>query len=363
MREIYALELSLLAKELKRFENFYIDKFYEIGEGAFRIRISRSGDRAELICAFKRGIWEAKEIPVQESATNFAMAMRKRVNGFLISKIEQAANDRIILFKLSKGEARMSLALEMLGKGNLILLDENMKISLAYRQESFKDRDIRNGKAYSMPKNDFLPYESISSIKQRAALGGSIISVLSKAVNIGPLYLEEALARCNIDPKSAAASIPPPALDRLIGVISDIISNAGKDYFIYSRDGKLVDYSACVIKKYENLVQTRLPGIMETIRDFYSNEVTKSTPKENKELNDLLASIEKQKKLVQESDTMIESNKMAGEAIFSNMKEINRMIEKLQKERRITKEDLQKTFDHIRIIELDLKNKTVTIEV
>ncbi len=366
MREIYALELSLLAKELKRFEGFYIDKFYEIGSNSFRIRISRKGTRAELICTLKNGIWDATEVPLQDSASNFTMAMRKRITGFLISWIKQAENDRIIMFGLSKGDAQMTLIFEMLGKGNLIVSDQDTKISLAYRQESFRERDIRNGKTYIMPKNDFLPYGSIMLAKERVLKGnGSIISELSKAINIGPLYLEEAIARCGINPRANISGVPADGLDKIINEIDKIISSAGKEYSIYSKNGEMVDYSACNIKKYDGLEHAEFGSVMETLREFYSKRIIQEqqAPKENKELKDLLASIEKQKKLAENTVEMIENNKMTAESIFKNMNDINYIIRILQKEKRITKEELQNRIRDIKIIDLDLKSKTVTVEV
>jgi predicted ribosome quality control (RQC) complex YloA/Tae2 family protein len=366
MREIYALELSLLAKELKRFEGFYIDKFYEIGGDSFRIRMSRKGVRAELICSLKKGLWEATEVPVQDSASNFTMAMRKRTAGFLISGIEQVANDRIIMFSLSKGDAKIKMIFEMLGKGNLIIAEQDMKVSLAYRQESFRDREIRNGKPYSMPKNDFLPYGSVRLAKERILKGkGSIISDLSKAVNIGPLYLEEAIVRCDLNPRLSSSEISAEQIDKIMDEIDNIASSAGGKCTIYSKNGEHVDYSVCKIKKYEAFERKEFGSVMETIREFYSKGIlqVETIPKENKELKDVLASIDKQKKLAEDAVEMIESNKMIAESIFSRMNEINVIISMLQREKRITKEELQKASGSIKIIELDLKSKMVTIEV
>lgn len=45
MREISTPELSALVNELGWLADFYIDKFYEISGGRFRIRMSRRGRR------------------------------------------------------------------------------------------------------------------------------------------------------------------------------------------------------------------------------------------------------------------------------------------------------------------------------
>ena len=47
MRELYTIELVRLVEELRVLEGYYIDQFYELGKGRFRIKLSRKGREAQ----------------------------------------------------------------------------------------------------------------------------------------------------------------------------------------------------------------------------------------------------------------------------------------------------------------------------
>ncbi|MCL4389257.1 NFACT family protein [Candidatus Marsarchaeota archaeon] len=365
MREIYALELSLLVKELKAFEGFYIDKFYELREGAFRIRASKKGEKADLICTIKSGMWRASEAPVQERPTPFVAAVRKRVSGYFIENIRQMNNDRILAIDLKKGDSRIIMLFEMVAKGNLLILDDSLKIGLVYKQGSFKERSMRIGDAYTLPKNKSVDYLSIGkSIKINEDGQAPIISALGKMVNMGPLYIEEALARLGISPKRRAEEISEGTLQDISGSIGEILKEAGAgNYIIYKKEGRNVDYSVCRIRKYEGLEKEEYRNMQQLLDKFYSTELFRPEAAIDEKAKELEESIKKQRKIMEGMDSRMAAEREAAEAIFKNMQLINNMITMLQQEKRLTKEELQKRFAGVKVLEVDLKKKSFIIEV
>jgi predicted ribosome quality control (RQC) complex YloA/Tae2 family protein len=366
MREISALELSILAQELQEFKGFHIDKFYEIGPGSYRMRISKDRGHADILCILKKMVCKASSVEAAETPTSFAMGVRKRISGFIIDSIGQMANDRILVFRLSKRDEKASMIFEMMGKGNLILTDKEMKITLASLQVDFKDRSMRVGNEYAPPKNEFVTYENLEDLTHRindSEKGMSLISVISRNINLGALYLEDALIRAGLDPRAKLSSISGTDAKKAIEGIREEIqrSKAGR-YLIYLDGASAVDYSVCDIKKYSGLESKAFGSLQETLDAFYGMEPAVG-PVESKAEKELRASIERQKDLITSTAKEIESNKEIGEAIFNNMNNINLIIEELKRNKRITADELQAHVSKIKILGVDLKEKKVTIEI
>lgn len=367
MREIAALELAILAKELREFDGFYIDKFYEESTGSFRMRLSKGGKRENLRIMLKVGAWRTSSIETGGGApTNFAMAVRSRLRGFHIENAGQMAGDRVLEFRLSNGKEAASLIVEMMGRGNLIITDSSMKITLAYSVHVFRDRSIRPGAAYVPPKNDSVDYGKLDpEIRLRfqdAGKEASLISFLTKNINIGALYIEEALRRAGINPKDKISSIQEEQIERILLSIDSVVreSEAGS-YYMYAADGRKADFSVCSISKYSGLKRTELGSVQALLDDFYADRVEEEA--DNTQVEELESSIAKQRELMRGMDEKIASYKNAGEAILNNMGRINMLIDELKRRRRATKEELQEMFPDIVIKELDLKGKKITIGI
>ncbi len=161
MRAISTAELAVLVKELQEFDEFYIERFYEVAEGAFRLKLKKDKAQQNVQIILSRTINKTRYIEKQEQPSNFAMAVRKRVEGFKIRGIRQLNNDRIVVFELAKGTDQMNLIVEMFGVGNLIITNKEMSILLAYVQRQFKDRAISPGVTYTPPRQS-TGYKAVS---------------------------------------------------------------------------------------------------------------------------------------------------------------------------------------------------------
>ena len=75
------------------------------------------------------------------------------------------------------------------------------------------------------------------------------------------------------------------------------------------------------------------------------------------------ANIIKQRELSDIMKIKTESSALAAQMIFENMNAINQIIAYMKKNRRPTLEELRNAFKDIKIISIDLKNKTVKIDV
>ena len=300
MRVITTPELAFLAKELGEFQGFYIDRFYEVADGRFRIKLSKRGAQANLQIILSHTVNKTDYVEKQEHASNFALAVRKRIEGFLIEEITQFNQDRILLIRLKKGETWTNLIIEMFGKGNLVLADSEMGIQLAYKVHDFKDRKIRPGEVYIPPKKGFA--------------------------------------------KETDVQEPKPT--------------------VYRKEGKVVGYSITG-EKMEGEPQ-EVKTIQEALDLFYYDnpivEKRESTVKE-RQVEELTLSITKQEESLSSIDKDIEGNKKKGAVLLANINEINQLVKALQENKRLTKDELQRMFPKIKVLNVDLKEKKVRIEV
>ncbi len=302
MRVISAAELAVLAKELQDMYDFYIERFYEVSEGRFRIKLKRGKEQCNLQIILSHTINRTSYVEKQDQPTNFAMAVRSKIEGFQIKEIRQMNNDRILALALKKSDKEMNMIIEMFDKGNIILSDKSMNMLLVYRQRQFKDRIIKPNVEYKPPKQ----------------------------------------------PDSYKIEVPK--------VVNPVIFR--------DKDGNAVDYSMAMPDKYKNFEKQEFSSLQELLDAFYfENPVGIEEEKESEVVQQLRASIEKQRKILQDIDESISESKRMGDVVLSNMNRLNVMISELKKNKRITKQEAQSLFSDINIIDLDLKNKTITIEV
>ncbi len=303
MRGITSSELAVLVGELKQFEGSYLDNFYEQGEGRFRLRLSKSKEQINITVILSHAINRTKYMEKSDAATNFAMAVRKRVSGAKIEKIRQINDDRIVLFELKKKDEALGLIFEMFGKGNLIIVNHpDNEILLTYTNQQSADRTIKKGEVYKPPKQ----------------------------------------------PENYKLEI-----SKLVHPI------------IYRKGGKAVDYSIKENEKYKDLEKQEYPTLAEALDEFYyENPIMEKeeTTAQQKLIEELEKSIKKQENILKSIMDDVEENKNKGKAIFDNMIELNRMIKTMQANKRMTKEELQKLFK-IKVLNVDLKDKKVKLEL
>ncbi len=304
MRSISNEELAVLAKELSSFEGTYIEKFYELGPSRFRIRLKSKGRDANIYCSLSHTINQTSTTEKAEAPTVFALAVRKGICGSKVISIRQLAGDRIIVFGLEKGGEQLSMVFEMFGKGNLVITGKGMLIAAAYRSYESNGRNVRRGFRYEPPTSA---------------------------------------------PKEGRPAHSAPKAPR---------------FFVYfDSDGKALDYSINESEKYMLMQKKEFPTMQQTLECFYAADFSEKEKEANPKLEGIRASIEKQRQLLKGMDSEIEENRAIGQKIFANMETLNLLINRLKADIRVDKESLNSEFPMLKIKDINLKERTLTIEL
>ncbi len=370
MREVTSSELYVLVNELKpKVEHGFFRKFYDLGDGAFRIAVYREGESTTIYFKLLLAFNETQFAEEAGAATNFAMGIRKRIENAKVMKLYQSDSDRIVVFEMRGREKDYKLIIEMFGKGNVVLVNQEGEIELCYKSIQYRERTVAPRSKYVLPKGSSI---EIAAMEGEIVLGvlneekervSRIISELTKRVNIGPLYLEDILNRCGIDPK--ATSMSETEKRRLADALEQFsMRMADPDPLIYNESGKFVDYAITPIKKYEGMEKLNYDTLGGVLDEVYSEgRFSINSEKEEKAAEELNSNIGKQKELAEQ--TMEEAKRCADSAnrIFENMNAINALIFYINEKKKVSIEELRKEFGEMRIKEIDPKNKTVKIEL
>ncbi len=370
MRELYTLEILRLVRELKALEGFYVEQFYEVERNKFRIKLSMGGEKINLQCMLPYAINRTEFIELREEATNFSIAVRKRIANSKIKQVSQLNNDRIMAIALERAGSETNMIFEMFGKGNMIVADSKMMITLAYSIHDYKDRSVRPNRKYEPPRNSSVNIMDPREIKAVCGAMGSsgpdstVANYLNKRIGIGSMYLMEAITRSGIAPESRVRDVDR----KLYGKISDSINGIVREctenpkFLVYNGNGVASNFALCEMSRYSLLKADECASLEACLDIFYRNSPTAVTERSGDEKK-ISASMEKQKGILQGIDKEIRESKAMGDYIMNHMHELNSMIDSIRSNKNITEDEIKEIPSGARILSLNKKNKSVRIEV
>ncbi len=349
MHEITALELGLVIKELRqKVVGSYLKKFYDLGNGAFRFSFHGGEGNFVLYCNPLTTINETDFVEESGAATNFAIAMRKRIEDSKVIDFYQHESDRIAVMVLQGKGAKHRMIIEMFGKGNLILVDENDSIELCHKVASYRDRDVRPRSKYFFPKSGSVELEKLDAdginkiLKAVSESDGKVIVELSRYLNVGPLYLEDLITAAGMSPKERLGE------DKISALRTSIISFLEKVRIpspgIYMKGGAMIDYSLFPIAKYSDAEREECASISEMLDRANVSERTVIKEEETNRTDEIDKVIEQQKALVKGFEEDSAKYSETARRVFARMNEINALVSKIREKKKPELEELKGEF-------------------
>ncbi len=362
--ELSTLELRILARELNAVKGYYIDQFYQLGSARFRMKLSSKEGKINLNIDIPDYIALSNVGELSEEATGFAMAVRKRIAGARISDISLLNNDRILKIGVERKEFKGSLILEMFGRGNLIITDENMETQLALQTHEFADREIRKGEKYNPPKGEGADITDDSAVAKvfesvKEATGTDrLISYLSRRLGVGSMYLEDAIRRQGKDPKVKIKDVDQKTLEAIRERISAIAKSDGKA-ILYLKDGKPEDVALADIEKYAGLEKKEMP-LNDAIKELYSSPQAEVAEK-SEEVERLEANIRKQEEAIIRMRQEEKECREKGDFISANIAAVSELI-KTAATKKVSEEELNALAKGFKVKRIDRAKKVIIVE-
>src|SRR3989344_4826991 len=201
------LSLAFLVRELNPLlENAFVNKVSQLEKGVLKIKLHTKQGSKDLILAPNAFYVSSYSMPATHKKSNFTASLRKELYNKRITAIEQHDFDRVVALKFLEH----SLVLELLGEGNMALLDSEGKIISCLKNESWSDREVRKGAQYSYPQARGLNPLEITAEKLSGIFSSSekdAVRTLISALNISPPAAEEILFALKIDKGLKASAL------------------------------------------------------------------------------------------------------------------------------------------------------------
>ncbi len=376
MRELSTLEIAAVIEELKNVKGMFVDKFYLVSEDEFRLKLSRAGEKVNISCKLCYSFNKTNYLKSADNAkSTFESAVRKRLNGTHIEDISQINDDRIIKIKFAKGEIEKYIIIEMFAKGNIIVADKDFKIELAYKQHEFKDRKVRVNEIYVPPEKAKITItDAMESQMPRMLIdllskvdkSQKLIKFLNSNVNIGLPYIEDSILECNADPNSKLSDINESTLSDILDKIHLKLNLIAKPnpVIYFDPESNIVDFAICQLIKYKDMKSEAKSSISEMLDEVnYGKGAEQPAPQVNGKAEEAEASVKKQLEIIESMKERVEYDRQAGKKIFENMAVLNEVLEFALSQRHITLDDLKSKFPYLNITGIDLKEKTITVDL
>ncbi len=151
IRALSSIELGVIAKELGVLVSSHFKNFYELGENSFLMTFSKERKEIAVYVNLAKTVNLTEFKEKTEMPTEFALSVRKKLDGSTVLGVSQHETDRILVIDFSGREDRRMI-IEMFDRGNMLLANKDSIIELVYSGRSFKERSVRRSMAYVFPK-------------------------------------------------------------------------------------------------------------------------------------------------------------------------------------------------------------------
>lgn len=352
------VDLRVLSKELsKLLVNARFDKAYSLVNDCLRLRFHASGvGPRDLIIASNFLCVSTFDYPQLEKPSDFAMALRKHLEGLPVKSVEQHDLDRILELWLEGGRGKFLLIVELFSKGNVVLCDSNRKILGLLNRQKWRDRTLTHGREYLYPPEVENPL-TLSSEKFKTALRyskkGLAASIAS--LGLGGFYAEEICLNANLDKAIPAESLGEQEAEnayisfkKLVEMIDDGKTNPS---IVLDGSGGYIDVTPFEFNLHQGNEKKTFKTFNDAVDEYFSRLQSKEmSTTSGRNLDEALGKLslirEKQTEALVRLRKDAEKHQKAGDLIYQNLEAIGGIVEQIKKARKqgLSDEEINKKF-------------------
>ena len=335
-KEMSSFDVRSVVGEISALKDSHMDKIFQWGNNVlFRINVQGQGKK-DLF--FRDGKWlymPEKKPETPQTPQSFATFLRKYLDNARIGNTYQAGFDRVVIMEVMKADKDYKIIFEMFGGGNILLvLDGKIENCLIHR--TMRDRNVRPGEPYVMPKRRFDPTCSpIEEFREiMAASTSDAVRTLATGANMGGQYAEETCRASGIPKDTPVTSLQPSDVDRLFDSMREVVGmmTDGSGSFLYRKDDEVIDISPVDLGIYSDLTKERYDSMSLALDTFISGlDEAKAEEYVDPEIVKLQKRVAKQRETVEQYREEAEQLKKRADAIYADYQRINELLEVLQK--------------------------------
>lgn len=333
MAELSAFDVHKLVNDLQFLVGGKIDNIYQLEQKDIYLQIYVKDKPKQLLrlLAGKCFYLATSKPEFPENPMRFCTYLRKYLANARIISIEQLGFERIIKITLETKDTTYELFTELFGKGNFILVKNNMIVSVA-EEQVWADRTLKSGESYVYPKKEYNFLELNEQMLPkflRATKQETIVKALAADFGLGSKYAELALTSAAIDKNAAPAKTDAKKLFSALKKLRQEGSSITMDVLEKENASQLpktkeVSAKAKEIKKIQNILESQAEQLKKVLKEVDENRRKGELIYEQyQEIKDVLQKINTMKgKSEEEIKNSLKSSK-----IFKNFKERGIIIE------------------------------------
>ncbi|HSU72847.1 MAG TPA: NFACT family protein [Candidatus Binatia bacterium] len=364
--EVSSLELRHLTAELNAFlTGSRIDKVYQPGARTFLFVIRKVGEEKRLLrIELPKFLYLSsykEEMP--ERLTGFCGFLRKYVEGKAIESVEQVGMERILRIPLATKEESLVIYLELFGKGNFIVCEEDNTILGCLEPVVYQDRIIKPGAIYEVPEREHLveklTLEQFTDLINASA--ENVSTALAVDLGMGGLFAQELCSLSGVAPgkKASAADI-----EKLYLAFQNVLKRKPSPLLALRKDMP-EEVILFPMRSFEKDTLVPLKSLSEGLDKLFARRAAEHpAPKKDKKLAKLQTIITMQEQNATKLEAQADEEQKKGEFIYERYQDVKKILEELQLQmKHHSLQELQeKLKGHKTVKEIKAKEGTVVLE-
>ncbi len=315
----------------------HIHNVYQITEKAFLLKLHPGN--LNLIVEPARRIHLTKfEIKTPAKPSQLCMAFRKHVRSAKIVSIEQPNFERVVLIGIERQGAPQKIVVELLPRGNIILIDEHDRVTVSSHYIRMKDRSILRGQPLRLPpqrgKNllDATPSE-IQKLQNLSEV--SAVKALAQMFGVGGTLAEEILQRAQVDKSSPAGNLSDDQIQGISTAITelrDTIMAGTRSPVIVLDNAHMIDVTPFELELYRTMQKKTYDNFNDAVDEYFTllssselggrREVAHTDKRQQ-----LQRRLDAQKKQLEEITESTNTLRNTGDLIFRHLPEIQTALD------------------------------------
>jgi len=334
----------------------HIHNVYQITEDAFLLKLHPGN--LNLVIEPARRIHLTKfEIKTPAKPSQLCMAFRKYIRSAKITNIEQPNFERVVFVDIERQGEPQKIVVELLPRGNIILIDEQGKVIVSSHYIRMRDRSILRGQPLKLPpqRGKNLLEATPSEVQNLRNLGDlDAVKALAQIVGVGGTFAEEILQRAHVDKSLSASSLSDEqiaAISNAIMELKDAILAGPRSPMIVLDDAHTIDVVPFELELYKTMQKKTYTNFNDAV-DEYFTVLSSSKLSDRRETvhadkhQQLQRRLDAQKKQLEEITESVKTLRSAGDLIFRHLPDIQIVLETVMNSRR-SKQPLDKIRDSL----------------
>ena len=368
-KQISAIDLHYMAEELQALKDSRIDRIYQPETNLLVFSLYKTNKGKKLLrVEIGKALFIAEEKEQYEEILGFGQLLRKHLDGYFLTDIEQLKPERIIKITFKAKEETKYLYLEFFGKGNAILCDEHNVIINALEHHEFRERVVKPKLKYVYPMMNYnmfdLKENDLSNLFKNSKKD-SLVTSLATELGLGGLYSEEVTLLSNTDKKQNPKNIDEKQIHLLLNSIKKIINQKINAKAVFDENNNVIDVAPFDLKYYEKHKKQEFETFSEALGYFYSQFREMKESASDMKIRELQRIIESQKLTIEGLRKEEHELRQKGELIYHNYQLIKEVLDEINKasKKYSWKEIKEKLKGHKIVKEVNEKDRKVVVEI